>query len=192
MAKEHKTDKKKTSPLVYVGIGCLVLIVFAGIGMAIVGKFFASKIASGMFGKAIESQTGIKTNIQDLEKGKMTFTDNKTGATVDVGSGKVPDTFPKDFPVYPGAMVTSSLSGGKPGEGSGFWLTLTTGDAAQKVADFYTKGFASGGWTIEATYTANDTTTQTVKKGSMSGNVSISREDEGTTQIVIVLGEDSN
>ena len=192
MATDKKSDKKKTNPLVYVGIGCLALLVFAGIGMAIVGKFFASKIAGGMLGKVIENKTGVKTSIQDLENGKMTFTDSKTGATVDVGSGKVPVNFPKDFPIYPGAKVTSSLSGGTQGEGSGFWLTLTTGDAVEAVADFYTKGFASGGWTIEATYTANDATTQTVKKGTMSGNVSIAREDEGTTQIVIVLGEDSN
>ena len=33
----------------------------------------------------------------------MTFTDSKTGAKVNVGGGSVPDAFPKDFPLYPGA-----------------------------------------------------------------------------------------
>lgn len=177
--------KKKTSPLVFIGIGCLVLIVLFGLGSAIVGKF--------VLGKFIESKTGIKTNIKDLEEGKMTFTDEKTGATVDVGSGKMPDNFPKDFPVYPGAKVTSSLSGGQTDKGNGFWLTLSTPDALDKVTAFYKTSFAANGWTVEASYTGSGTTTQTVKKGTMSGSVSIMREDGASeTQIVIVLGEESN
>jgi len=192
MAEAKTHNKKKTNPLVAIGIGCLVLLVLAGIGLTIVMKFFASKIGGGMLGKVIESKTGVKTNIEDLEKGKMTFTDSKTGATVDVGSGTIPDNFPKDFPIYPGANVTSSMSGGQNGQGSGFWLTLATGDALDKVTGFYKTAFTTGGWTTQATYTADGTTTQTVKKGDMSGSVSIVREDEGTTQIVIVLGEDSN
>ena len=190
---EEKKKKKKTNPLVFVGIGCLVLVVLIGLGSAIVGKFFASKIAGGMLGKIIESKTGVKTNIKDLEEGKMTFTDEKTGATVDVGSGKMPDNFPKDFPVYPGVKVTSSLSGGQQGEGGGFWLTLSTGDSVDKVTAFYKTALASNGWTVEANYTANGTSTQAVKKGAMSGNVSVTREEDASeTQIVIVLGEESN
>jgi hypothetical protein len=189
---ETKTHKKKVNPLVAVGVGCLVLLVLAGIGFTIVMKFFASKVKDGMLSKIIENKTGVKTNIQDLENGKMTFTDPKTGATVNVGSGSMPENFPKDFPMYPGAKVTSSLSGGQGGQGSGFWVTLMTPDATEEVAAFYKTAFASGGWTITATYTADDTTTQTVKKGILAGTVSTVREDEGTTQIVIVLGEESN
>ncbi len=189
---EEKVGKKKTSPLVFVGIGCLVLIVLISLASAFVGKFFASKIAGGLLGKVIESKTGVKTNIKDLEQGKMTFTDTKTGATVDVGGNKVPDDFPKDFPLYPGAKVTSSLSGGQGSKGNGFWLTLTTADSLGKVTDFYKTAFATSGWTVESSYTASGTTTQTVKKGTMSGSVSIVREDGADeTQIVIVLGEES-
>lgn len=190
--KKHE-EKKKTNPLVYVGIGCLVLIVLLGIGATIVGKFVASKVAGGMLGKVIENKTGVKTNIADLEKGKMTFTDNKTGATVNVGTGEVPETFPKDFPLYPGAKVTSSLSGGKNSEGNGFWLTLMTPDSFEKVASFYKSAFTGSGWTVEATamYTENNST-QTVTKGNLSGSLSIVKGDNGEgTQIVIVLGEET-
>lgn len=172
MTEAKKTEKKKTSPLVFVGIGCFVLIVLLSLGTFIAGKFIASKIAG---------------------QGKMTFTDEKSGTTVDVGSGKMPDNFPKDFPVYPGVKVVSSLSGGQQGEGNGFWLTLSTGDSLDKVTAFYKTALASSSWKVEANYTANGTSTQAVKKGDMAGSVSIMREDGADeTQIVIVLGEESN
>lgn len=190
---EEKIVKKKVNPLLVVGIGCLVLLVLAGIGSAIVMKFFAAKIAGGVVGKVIENKTGVKTNIEDLQKGKMTFTDSKTGTTVDVGSGSIPDNFPKDFPIYPASKVTSSLSGGQTEKSNGFWLTLSSSDSLDAVREFYKTSFTSNGWAVEASYTAGGTMTQTVKKGSMSGSVSIVREEGSSeTQIIIVLGEQSN
>ncbi len=190
---EHKhEEKKKTNPLVYVGIGCLVLLVVLGLAATAIGKFVASKITGGMLGKVIENKTGVKTNIQDLEKGKMTFTDDKTGATVNIGSGEVPQNFPKDFPLYPSAQVTSSLSGGKD-QGKGFWLTLTTKDSFETVVSYYKNALTGNGWSVEATamFTENSST-QTVKKGDLSGSLSIMKGgDGGETQIVIVLGEEA-
>jgi len=168
MVEEVKTEKKKTNPLVIVGIGCLVLLVLVGVGTTFVMKFFAKKVSTGLLESAIE---------------------NKTVVSMDIDSGKIPDNFPKDFPVYPGIKVTSSLSGGQNGQGSGFWLTLTTADSVAMVTEFYKSAFATNGWQEQATYTANGTTTQTVKKGNLSGSISIVREvDASETQIVIVLG----
>lgn len=183
---------KKTNPLVFVGIGCLVLLVLLGVGSTIVTKFFAKQIGTGLVEKAIESKTGVKTNIEDLEKGKMTFTDEKTGAKVDIGTNEVPDTFPKDFPLYPGAKVTSSLSGEQSGKSNGFWLTMTSQDSADKVLAFYKTELAKNGWTIESTFTANDMTNQTVKKGTWSGSLSVGKNSgSDETQIVIILGEEN-
>ncbi len=190
---KHDTNKKK-NPLLYVGIGCLVLIALLTIGSFVVGKFVVSKLRNGMLGKVIESGTGVKTNIQDLENGKMTFTDEKTGTTVNVGSGEIPANFPKDFPMYPGAKVTSTLSGGKESEGAGFWLTLTTGDSFESVTKYYADALKQNGWTVEATamYVENNST-QTVKKGALSGSVSIVKDEKATdTQIIIVLGQNSD
>jgi hypothetical protein len=187
----EKVEKKKTNPLVFVGIGCLVLIVLIGVGTTVVMKFFAKKIGTGLVEQAIESKTGVKTNIEDLEKGKMSFTDTKTGAKVDVGTNEVPDTFPKDFPLYRGAKVTSSLSGAQAGKNNGFWLTMTTPDSADAVQSFYKSELGKNGWTIESTFTANQMTNQTVKKGSWSGSLSVGTSSEGgETQIVIILGEE--
>lgn len=186
-------EKKKTNPFVFVGIGCLVLIVLIAIVSAIVGKFVASKIAGGAIEKAIEDKTGIKTNIEDLGQGKMKFTDDKTGATIDVGSGEMPENFPKDFPIYEGAKVTSSLTGGESREGSGFWLTLTTGDSVDEVSSFYKINLAANGWTETANYTSEGVQTQVIKKGTVEGTVAITRDEEAKeTQIVVVLGEETN
>lgn len=182
--------KKSTNPLVFVGVGCLVLLVLLGVGSAFAMKFFANTVGKNLVEKAIESKTGVKTNISDLEDGKMTFTDSKTGAKVNIGSGEVPDTFPKDFPLYPGAKVTSSLSGAQTGEGSGFWLTLSTADALDKVSDFYKKELADKGWTTQSSFSANDTTTQGIKKGSWQGSLSVGKSDS-ETQIIIILGEEN-
>lgn len=183
--------KKSTNPLVFVGIGCLVLLVLLGIGVTVAMKFFAKTIGSSMVEKAIESKTGVKTNISDLEKGKMTFTDSKTGAKVNIGSGEVPDTFPKEFPLYPGYKVTSSMSGAASGKNNGFWLTLSTSDASDKVTDFYKTELAKNGWTIDSTFTANDMTTQAISKGTWKGSLSMGKTSSETeTQIVIILGED--
>lgn len=188
---DKKTEKKSTNPLVFVGIGCLVLLVLLGIGSTVVMKFFANKIGSGLVEKAIESKTGVKTNIEDLEKGKMTFTDSKTGAKVDIGSNTVPDTFPKDFPIYPGSKVTSSLSGAQTGKSNGFWLTMTTTDTSEKVVSFYKTELAKSGWTVDSTFTANDMNTQGISKGTWKGSLSMGKSSpDEETQIVIILGQD--
>ncbi len=182
-----KSAKKQTNPLVYIGIGCAVLVVFLSILAAVIGNFVAKRFIGGI----IESKTGIKTNLKDIESGKMSFTDPKTGAKVDVGTGKIPETFPKDFPVYPGATVTSSLSGAESGKANGFWLTLSTKDSVDAVAAFYKKQFADNGWVVGSTYTSGDTSTQTVTKSTWNGSLAItSAGNSGETQIVIILGQD--
>jgi hypothetical protein len=191
MADEQKTEKKKKNPLVIVAIGCVALLVILGVAGTIAVKFFSKQIGLGFLSGAIQSKTGIKTNLGDIEKGKLSFTDSKTGAKVDIGSDKLPDSFPKDFPVYPGAKITGVLSGSEQGKSTGAWVTLTTADSADKVIAYYKANLKSNGWEEKATYSSGDTTTQTVAKGTMSGTVGITRESDATeTEIIIMLSDD--
>ena len=185
MAKTQSSGKK-TNPLVFIGIGCLALIVLASVGSVVVGKFFAKKIVQGV----IENRTGIKTNLQDAENGKMTFTDTKTGEKVDIGSGKIPDTFPKDFPLYPGVKVLGALSGNQSGANNGFLLTMSSTDSLDKVSVYYKTQLEKNGWTITETYTQAGTTTYSVEKSAWSGTMGIT-EDTGSkeTQIIITLNQ---
>lgn len=193
MADAKKPVKKGTNPLLIVGIGCFILLVLLGVASSIAIKFFAKQIGVGVLQGVIQSKTGVKTNLGDIEKGKLSFTDDKTGAKVDIGSDKLPDTFPKDFPVYPGAKVTGVLSGTEKGQSTGAWVTFTTADAKDTVASFYKTNLASNGWTEESTFASGDTTTQTVSKGTMSGTVGITRAADATeTQIIVMLGVDNS
>ena len=190
---KNVTAKKSTNPLVFVGIGCLILVVILGVVTTIAMKFFAKKIGTGIVQNMIESKTGVKTNISDLEKGKMSFTDEKTGTSIDIGSNKIPDSFPKDFPIYPGMKLISSMSGSEKSKGLGYWLTFTTSDESAKVQSYYKTSLNSSGWKETATYSAGDTSTTTISKGSMSGTLSVSRPDSAKeTTIIVMLGDDAS
>lgn len=62
-------------------------------------------------------------------------------------SGKLPDNFPKDFPIYKGAKVQGSYTGKNEGV-SGTVVTWETGDSIDKVKDFYSNAFQSGAWPV--------------------------------------------
>lgn len=189
---ETKTEKKGTNPIVFVGIGCLVIIVLLGLASSFVMHFFAKRVGIGLLQSAIESKTGVKTNLQDVANGKMSFTDNKTGAKIDIGSGTIPDSFPKDFPIYPGAKVVSAMSGAQQGKSGGFWVTVSTGDTMDKVTTYYKGAFASNGWTEGANFSAGGVTTESVTKGNWSGSLSVTpNSDKKETDIVIVLGSEA-
>jgi len=193
MAESKKTtEKKSTNPLVFVGIGCLVLLVILGIITSIAMKFFAKKIGTGIVQNVIESKTGVKTNISDLEEGKMTFTDKKTGTSIDIGSNTIPATFPKDFPIYSGMKLQSSMTGSEKTKGAGYWLTFTSQDTFNAVSTFYKSALTKSGWKETGTFASGDTSTTTLSKNGMSGTLSISRaEDANETTIIVMLGDDS-
>lgn len=194
MDTQQPTESKKKSslpPIVMVGIGCLVILVILGIGLSLAARFLMKRVGVGLIQSAIESKTGVKTNLQDIQNGKMTFTDNKTGQTVDIGTGKLPDNFPSDFPQYPGAKVTGTLSGGKAGgANNGFWVTFSTPDSFEKVSSFYTTALKTNGWTTTSSFNAGSVTTLAIEKGNMDGSIAISTDTQKKeTTMVVTLGE---
>src|SRR3989338_9978764 len=100
-----KTHSEKTSQsgglptVVKILIIVFIVLVVLGIIISAVMGMVLKKAGSALLNKAVESQTGIKTSIEDLEKGKMTFTDPKTGAKVEINTGEIPPDFPKSFPL---------------------------------------------------------------------------------------------
>lgn len=187
----QSTKKSSMKPILVVGIGCFVLLILIGAGISYALKYFAEKAGVSLLSGAIESKTGIKTgiktDIRDLEKGNMTFTDTKTGQTVSVGSQQLPADFPKDFPVYPGAGVDGSVSGMQDGADTGYFITFTTKDSFDKVIKYYTDELAKQGWKMTASFNTEKMQTMAVSKGTREGSLSISSAEEGTT-ILMTLG----
>jgi hypothetical protein len=180
------TSKKLPLPII-IGIGCVVILVIGSLIMSIAAKAIFSKFGTSLMKKGIESKTGMKI---DSEGKSLSFTDQKTGQTVNIGDQKIPDNFPKDFPLYPGAKFTGSLSGNNNKEKSqGFWLVLSTDDSTAKVKSYYEAEFKKNNWVTENTMNANETILWTVTKNNLTGTVSLSPGDKKTdTVITIMLG----
>jgi hypothetical protein len=85
-----------------------------------------------------------------MDGGDITL--SSSGGTVGLG-GKLPDDFPKDVPVYPGAniIMATRSSTGKPA-----WsLTMTSGDDTEHVMAFYRTGLKA--FTTVSDHTMGDT-----------------------------------
>jgi hypothetical protein len=157
------------------GCGCLLIIII----LIILGIVFSGQILKKLISGAITQKTGVV--IQNLPSGSgLTYTDPKTGATLNINNNKVPDNFPKDFPVYPGSNITSSWTA------NNFELTLTTQDSLDKVSSYYKNKLEENGWKQELT-TANS---WVVSKGKLTGFLSITTDKEKTS-VIIILGDAS-
>ncbi|HEY8091321.1 MAG TPA: hypothetical protein VIF09_25835 [Polyangiaceae bacterium] len=99
-------------------------------------KRLAEKAAEKAEEKAIERAAGAK-GVQINSNGQGSMTVVTDAGTVMLGSGaKIPEDFPKEVPVYPGASPTASI---KTSEGArpAWTLTFETTDSKDKVAAYY-------------------------------------------------------
>jgi hypothetical protein len=188
--------KKAKLPFVVVlGIGCFVIIVLSllafGIAFAVAGKLVFSPFGENFLKNTIEKTTGIK-----LENGKngekISITNQKTGESVELGEGKIPANFPKDFPLYPNAAPRGTAIGSEQVTGKGFWLLLESSDPLSKVTAFYEEQLEGKGWTIEETNVLGDGSTYKVKKEKLAGNVIISWDKKDAKTSILITLEPTN
>ena len=108
-----------------------------------------------------------------------------TVETVNVEGAQLPDTFPKDFPIYPGAKIVSSVSS------NGLLVTFTVpdGHGLAKVVPFYKNGLGASGWTITSSFDSDTIQTWAIAKGTTEGSVSITTSERDPLTIVVTLGE---
>lgn len=80
-------------------------------------------------------------------KGKNVTVKTADGSVVVSGDAvKLPDDFPKDVPVYPGAKIASAVSAAQSGA-SGHMATFQTSDSPEKVTSFYKTKFST--WQVK-------------------------------------------
>jgi hypothetical protein len=104
----------------------------------------------------------------------------------------MPNGFPSDFPVYPGARPTAQ--GQISSNGKTTWeVTWQTLDGLDKVQAFYTDKLKQGDWTISfeasatGTYSAIFTRKSDDKFGGILG--ADSTKKTGVTEVSVVLGQ---
>ena len=186
------------------------------VGLAIVvalplGCSCRQKIADKAIEKAIETQAkkdGKDVDVKmDTKAGTMSIKakDGSENVNVDMKSdgnsfsiktqdgvvlggenAKIPDSFPKDVPVFPGAKPTLVTTDTK---SEMFSVSLTTADTFENVGTYYKKELAANGWKEEQTMTqSGDQPMQmlTYTKENRSVMVTITRDGANTALALMV------
>jgi hypothetical protein len=162
----------------YITIGVVVvaLLVIGGIQRAV-----SRRAGSDLANRIIEQTTGGKVNV-DSNGGTVTV---KTEQGTVTTSDKLPDGFPTDVPLYPGAKVTGSVAGVQD-QKNGAYVGMESADAFAKVRDYYKTELVAKGWKIDLSSEQGGTMAIFgASKGTVKLTLTISQESEKT---VIAIG----
>ncbi|HSX48681.1 MAG TPA: hypothetical protein VLE44_00285, partial [Candidatus Saccharimonadales bacterium] len=166
-----------------IGCGCLLIIII----LLALGAAFSGIIIKKLISGTITQKTGVVQTTVGASGG-TTFTDPKTGAVINLDVNRIPDNFPKDFPIYTNAKVSSSYTA--PNGEKGIWLTLTTTDSPDKVVSFYNEKLKENGWSQTSSTDPSDGTIFTLSKDKLAGSLLVQKaKDQNETSIIVVLAE---
>ncbi len=108
--------------------------------------------------------------------------------TTDLPEGvtaKIPDVFPNDVPIYPGAVPAM----GKGGVSNGVPMaavTLQTMDSPEQVFDFYSAQLASDGWTIDSGASSKNSNSLSATNGECTAKMLAAPTGDGGTDIFLI------
>jgi len=169
----------------------LVFVVFVLPGFVIAGSFWwwgRGNNASKLTESIIENATGGKVDV-DSKSGDYTVK-SSDGTYELTSSGKLPENFPDEVPLYGDQDITGSYRSSND-NASSWSVVAETKDSVSRVDDFFDEEFSS--WDNQGEYASNDTTTTIYKKGNLSVTVSVGPKtnDAGKTSISYLASEDT-
>lgn len=180
--KKEKKTEKETKPK---SKQTLPLIILAAIIVAIlVGRFVYQRAKGSILGTFLSKTTGESVDI-DQEGEKVSIKSEEGEISFQEG-GELPENFPKDFPIYPGAKLAGSWTASSE-ETEGVSLIWETSDSINKVTDYYKEKLTELGWESSFTSETEDSMTLMFEKDDTSGFVGITTEDSKTV-ISLTLG----
>ena len=175
--KETKKEKEKeTKPKSNKLVLILAILGAVVIGVTLVGRFAYRTFLSKTTGGIVDV---------DKEGERITVKSEKTEFSVEEG-GELPENFPKDFPTYPKAELTSSWTASGD-ETEALSLVWETNDSTDKVAAYYKEKLTESGWKLSLTAEVEDSITLAFEKNDMGGFIGITTEDSKTI-ISLTLG----
>jgi hypothetical protein len=162
--------------LVAVACGCAL-----ASGCEKISEKVAQKVTATAVERSIEKQTGAKVDLSSDGQGSISIRSDKGNLEINGGAGgKVPDNWPRDVPVYPGARVQMSM-----GNDEKQVLSLLTPDSPEKAAQFYKAKFAS--LKLEANIVNGEQTMISYRDpGGRQIQLSIGKE-QSDTQITLIV-----
>lgn len=181
--KEGKT-KRKSNKLLIIFLGALAFLIVFGFAAIIIWKKLEGKISSKLLSLFLSKTVGESVKVENDGK-KISF-DGKEGKFSYSAEGELPADFPSDFPLYPGAKLTSSWSTSGD-DGKGISVVWETGDSVDKVRNFYKEKLSSQGWKIDSEFAQEQMQTLSFEKDKVSGFVGLAKTD-GKLTISVTLG----
>ena len=164
-------------------VPCVVLAMVAACKKA--SESTAEKAAE----RAIERATGNKADVNiSGEAIKITTKEGGKDLAIeasDKGGVALPKGFPDDIPRYPGAAVLSSMS---QGDAEGM-VKLQTGDAIDRVYEFYDAKLRAGGWEIVGQVTTPEARMISGKKGKRKVSMMMGGS-KGKSSITVIYDDD--
>ena len=120
-------------------------------------------------GSAKVTQSGSSTTVEVSSQGeKLKVTASDKGVAL-------PDKFPADVPIMPGATIKMAASSGE-GLSVSFSVAASQADALK----YYQDNLKAQGWEIEATMTMGDAAMLSAKKGKRECAVNVAKEGSGS------------
>ncbi|OGQ04056.1 MAG: hypothetical protein A2W61_08555 [Deltaproteobacteria bacterium RIFCSPLOWO2_01_44_7] len=132
---------------------------------------YVTKVKDRLFGKTV-IQDGVEYK-QSADQQTVTMTDQKTGEQVVAGEDlKIPDSFPKDLPIYKNAKVTMFATNPP-------MVSLFSKDDVQTTVAWYQQALPGNGWqvTVFDNSMANLGSIQ-ANKGNLIGSLTFVKDDE--------------
>jgi len=129
-------------------------------------------------GEVTVDKKGDQVTIESKD-GKATFTANDKGVAL-------PDKFPKDVPIYKGAVVKVSTTQGK-----AIMVQMEAQASAADVLKFYQDQLKQQGWEIESTMNTGDTSMLSAKKAGRQCTAVVLKGDKATVVQLTVTQEGS-
>lgn len=161
----------------------IVLVLLITVG-AVLFKIFETRISSKFLSLFFSKMSGQAVNVED--GGKKISVDSKDGEFSYSAEGKLPEGFPVDFPIYPGAKLTNSWTADTD-DGKGISVVWESKDTAETVKNFYKEKLAAGGWTIESELAQAEMQSLSFTKDNVSGFVGLTLSGDKLT-ISVTLG----
>lgn len=183
---------KRILPLA-VAAAALAMVGFGCNPVASIQNKVDQKVGDAVASKVLSAASGGAVNVNSNDNGSYTFTDNKTGSSMAIGTDvKIPDTFPKDVPVYPGAKATSVIIS-KDTDG-GASLTLSTSDTVQTVAGWYDTQFKNAGFSQDTNMTAGGMEIRGYSKATVKMELTVAAgdSDQAGSTISVTRTEDTS
>ena len=116
----------------------------------------------------VDKQGGQVTIESKTKDGKATFTANDSGVAL-------PDKFPKDVPLYKGAVVKLSSTQGK-----AMMVHMEVPASAADALKFYQDQLKEQGWEIETTMNMGEGSMLSAKKADRQCTAMVLKQDKGT------------